>query len=257
MEMSKQYAFGDTVLRIEGPRLPLEDSRLGEFAVGEDRLPHHTFRILPADGRPFPPGQRYHFQEREGDVTRVFMGDMEVMKDYALSLFLANVKAYDLLPERGGVILHASFVVKDGKALLFSAPSGTGKSTQAHFWETERGWEIVNEDRVLLQLRDGVPYACGCWAMGSAGVTRNVTLPVEALVLLSQGTENVATTLRPSEVLRRLIPQCAYSAKDPACREWVIGLLCELIPVTAVLSYACINHPSSVEYLERYLWKTS
>lgn len=258
MEMSKQYAFGDTVFRIVSPCMPLEDNRLGDFAVSEDIPPHHTIRVLPAEeGMVFPPRRRFQLCQREGAETRVYMRDMALLESYSLSLFLANAMAYDILVEHGAVVLHASFVAKDGRGLLFSAPSGTGKSTQARFWEQERGWEVINEDRVILRLRDGVCYAYGSWAMGSAGLTKNVAFPVEALVLLSQGAENAIGSLRPSEVLRRLLPQCAYNSEDPACRERVIGLLCDLIPAAHTLSYACINHPSSVEYLENYLWRRS
>jgi hypothetical protein len=180
---------------------------------------------------------------------------MERLKGYALSLLLSHHRAYDILIERHALVLHASYVVRDGKALLFSAPSGTGKSTQAHFWEKERACSIINEDRVILFEENGVWYAAGCWAMGGARITSNVTVPVEALVLLSQGSENRVSSIRPSEALRRLIPQCAYTAQSGDMRQGVISVLCDLIPSVRVVSYACINHPSSVAYLENELWK--
>ena len=49
------------------------------------------------------------------------------------------------------IILHASYVNYNGKAILFTAPSGTGKSTQAALWEEYKGAEIVNGDRVIIQ----------------------------------------------------------------------------------------------------------
>ena len=41
---------------------------------------------------------------------------------------------YSELLRWNGIMLHASCVEKDGFAYLFSAPSGTGKSTHTHLW---------------------------------------------------------------------------------------------------------------------------
>jgi hypothetical protein len=253
---TKKYRFGHTVFRVVSP-VPLdEDPQLAPFAVGNEVEHHHTFRVVPAEAHvSFSEGESCHTSVRDGDETLVYVKDTERLKGYALSLLLSHHKAYDILIERRALVLHASYVVRDGKALLFSAPSGTGKSTQAHFWEKERGCSIINEDRVILFEENGVWYAAGCWAMGGARITSNVTVPVDALVLLSQGSENRVSPIRPSEALRRLIPQCAYSTQNGAMRQGVISVLCDLIPAVRMVSYACINHPSSVAYLENELWK--
>ena len=44
-----------------------------------------------------------------------------------------------LLATQRAVILHSAYIDYKGKAILFSAPSGTGKSTQAELWMDESG----------------------------------------------------------------------------------------------------------------------
>ena len=256
MEIKKKYRFGHTVFCVITP-VPLdEDPQLAPFAVGDEVAHHHVFRVVPAeDAVSFSEGELYHTSVRNGDETLIYVKDTQRLKGYALSLLLSHHKAYDILIERHSLVLHASYVVRDGRALLFSAPSGTGKSTQAHFWAEERDCPVVNEDRVILFEEGGVWYAAGCWAMGGARITSNVTLPVDTLVILSQGNENQVSPVRPSEALRRLIPQCAFTSQNGAMRQGVISVLCDLIPGVRVVSYACINHPSSVAYLENELWK--
>ena len=52
-------------------------------------------------------------------------------------------------------VLHCAYITHEGKAILFSAPSETGKTTQGNLWEKYRGAKTVNGDRALLQKVDG------------------------------------------------------------------------------------------------------
>ena len=96
----------------------------------------------------------------------------------------------DILLRHSGLLLHSSFIRCQGKAVLFSAPCGTGKSTQAELWEKYKGADIVNGDRAGLRRLDcgwaafGLPYA------GSSGIYRNESAPLEAVILLRQAEEN-------------------------------------------------------------------
>jgi hypothetical protein len=254
---TKCFSFGNTVFRIVSDILPRYDAQLEAFAVPANTEADHIIRVLPAEGDTLTriPPHSFSLACRTGRETTVYVKDYSTLADYSLSLLMAEAKAYDILLERNAFTLHASLVEREGRALLFSAPSGTGKSTQAHFWRDERGCRIINEDRVILFKERDTFFATGCWAMGSAAYTDSVILPVDAVVLLSQGPENVAKPLPPSEFLRRTIPQCAFTSTDPLARGTLISLLCDLISSTRTLSYACINHPSSVEHLEKVLWK--
>ena len=85
-----------------------------------------------------------------------------------------------------GVLFHAAFVEVDGKALLFTAPSGVGKSTQADLWCREKGAELINGDRCVLKVKDGRVFALGVPYCGSSGVRKNRTIEVAAVIYLGR-----------------------------------------------------------------------
>lgn len=56
-----------------------------------------------------------------------------------------------MLMDYGCFWLHASCISWQGNGIVFSAPSGTGKSTQAVLWERLEDAEILNGDRILIR----------------------------------------------------------------------------------------------------------
>lgn len=247
----KQYGFGSLVLRIDSPAAMKEDPRFEAFAVDGALEPDYTFRIMhrpcTADSR----NERISTR-RAGREILVYM-DAALLPEITISNFLCSAGMAELLPETGRFILHASYVLLQGQAILFTAPSQTGKSTQAHFWTQYRGAQIINEDRVIISHRDGVYYANGCWAMGSAQVCRNVTAPIRGIVLLSQGPENRVSYPPAFEKLQRLIPQCTFDARSVDGRVRIIDAVSAMIDCVPILAFACVKDPTGVEELERYL----
>lgn len=279
--MVKHYCFGKTVISVETPVPMREDPRFEAFAV-EEREAHLCFTVQPKEKEPrrdnganailqapdnapnrentdTPPTEDPRrtaawpvTTQREGKRITVYM-NTDLLPDITVANLLISANAAWELISEGSFLLHASYVCHNGEAILFTAPCGTGKSTQAGFWHRERGSMTVNEDRVLIFAKDGIFYAAGCWATGSAGVTHNVTAPIRAVVLLGQGKENTVTRPKPSVSLPRLLAQCSYNTKDPSRVGAMFGLLCDLLSAVPILAYDCVNHPSSVADLEKHL----
>lgn len=103
------------------------------------------------------------------------------------------------------VVLHASAVKTEKGVIVFCAPSGTGKSTQAALWETHRGAEILNGDKVALSCRDGKVFAWGLPFCGTSHICKSYCLPVRGLVLLEQGQENTLLRLRGTSAAAALM----------------------------------------------------
>ena len=69
-----------------------------------------------------------------------------------------------------GIVIHSSAIELDGNGILFSAPSGTGKSTQANLWREHKGAVVLNGDRPALRTLDGSVYVYGTlWSGVLAG----------------------------------------------------------------------------------------
>ena len=116
------------------------------------------------------------------------------------------------------LVLHSAYIVASaGKAILFSGPSGVGKSTQAALWERCAGARVVNGDRALVDV--GKKTANGIFYSGTSGISENVTAPVRAIVLLGQGSENRVLVPSPQAAFAGVLSQCAYYEWDVSSAE--------------------------------------
>ena len=99
------------------------------------------------------------FPVEKGDIPRVEVKEGENLVEIRSSarkwmktdtMFVSLLALERQMIRRGGLVLHCSFLDAGGSALLFSGPSGIGKTTQAQLWVREKGARIINGDRALL-----------------------------------------------------------------------------------------------------------
>lgn len=149
--------------------------------------------------------------------------------------------------------LHASVIDWQGRGILFSAPSCTGKSTQAELWQTHENARIINGDRGLLRLTEkdwrvyGSPYA------GSSGIYTNWSAPVSCIVVLSQGPENRLTRLRPMTAFGHLYRQSTVPTWDTRAVEASTALLLKLLETIPIYHLSCRPDRGAVEVLKNEL----
>lgn len=153
-------------------------------------------------------------------------------------------------------ILHAACVGWQGSAVLFTAPSGTGKSTQAALWQTHRGAEIINGDRILLGKRDGRWYAHGYPCCGSSDICLNRSLPLRAVVVLAQGQENRVEALTAGEKIRMLSAGMVLTPGDMDQIDMAFRLAAEIAGQVPVLRLVCRPDGEAVDVLENDLEET-
>jgi hypothetical protein len=168
------------------------------------------------------------------------------------NVFDAGCMEY-MLSALGAINLHSSFIRYLGGAILFTAPSGTGKSTQAGLWETYTDAEQINGDRSVIRCVDGVWTAYGFPFAGSSGIFRNEAVPIRAVVVLRQAPENTIERLRPSEAFRLLYSESAMQRWHEAGHTEVVDqllLLCRDIPVYML---RCTPDERAVRLLQKTL----
>ena len=156
---------------------------------------------------------------------------------------------FDIFADAGMLVLHSSYIVtRTGEGILFSGPSGIGKSTQAALWERFAGARTINGDwgRVCPAARtvSGIFYA------GTSGICQNVTAPLRAVVLLGQAAENRVVRARPQEAFARLLSQCAYYEWDAASAARMTELAAQLVTNVPVWRMDCRADESAVRALE-------
>ena len=164
----------------------------------------------------------------------------------------ASISLAQLLLMKNAFFIHSSFISVNGKAVLFSAPCGTGKSTQAALWEKHRNAEIINGDKAGILVENGV-YACGVPFCGTSGICKNKTFPLGAIVLLSQSKTNSIRRLAGVEALRGIMQNIYLDLIAPNEQKTVVDLLIELLKTVPVYSLSCTADENAVIILENKL----
>ena len=122
----------------------------------------------------------------------------------------------ELLMHYDALLVHASRVEIDGSAIVFSAPSGTGKTTQAKLWEQYEGARIVSNDRTIVRRINGDFITSGFPVDGSEPVFDPSLIPLVKIILLHQGDENRAERIPVGRALAFLMEQTVLNSWDSA-----------------------------------------
>lgn len=158
-----------------------------------------------------------------------------------------------LLLYHGGLILHSSLIAKNNRAILFSAPSGTGKSTQAKLWQTHRCYEILNGDRAGICKTDGAWKAWGLPYAGTSGIYRNESADIAAIVILRQGYENRISKPGCARAVRFLYPEVTAHQWAEEFVTRVLDHIESLVSEVPVYLLECLPNEDSVCLLEQTL----
>ncbi|MDO4312479.1 MAG: hypothetical protein Q4C52_05290 [Eubacteriales bacterium] len=151
------------------------------------------------------------------------------------------------------LFLHGSQIAVRQKGIVFSAPSGGGKSTQAMLWKTYRDAKIICNDRTLLQKDKGQWYTHGYPLDGSAPVCSGQVFGLGSVVLLEQGVTNEVQRLKARSAVARLMHQVVMDAWSSESRNRTLELLLELMNDIPVYLLTCTADERAVEILEAKL----
>ena len=160
-------------------------------------------------------------------------------------------KIAEKMPAYDSFLMHASAVAVDGEAFLFTAPSGTGKSTHARLWRELLGGRavMINDDKPLLRIADGKARVYGSPWNGKHRLGTNTSAPVRAVCFLERSQENRIRKLSPAEIYPALLAQ-TYRPENAEALVRTLDLLnrllqcvrfyrlgCNISPDAAALSY--------------------
>lgn len=108
-----------------------------------------------------------------------------------------------------GSYIHSSAMLFDGKVYLFSAPSGTGKSTHTKKWLARFGdrVRIINDDKPSFRLIDGRCIVYGTPFAGGTDVQENTSAELGGLVFVERSETNSLEKIPPSKSISLLISQ--------------------------------------------------
>lgn len=252
MHMKYHLVFTDDILQVEKN---FEEKRIsGKEAVRE------TLRV---------------FQTSEGECRVIYLAGE--MVPYAVSLatetdecqiwideqckewlkldtvFAAMLSLEKLMIRRDAMILHSAYMCYKDTAVLFSAPSQMGKSTQASLWEKYRQTRTINGDRTLL-MRDEAGWMAYGWPVcGSSGICHNESYPIRAIVILRQAKENRIYPLKGIKALREVLEQITVNGWDSDFQIRALDNIEKLLNEVPVYLLECDISEEAVECLEKII----
>ena len=159
-----------------------------------------------------------------------------------------------LLLEHDGLILHSSSVLYHDSALLFTAPSGTGKSTQADLWKKYAGAEGLNGDRNILIRMGDTWYCCGLPWHGSSPDCRNARAEILCICMIRQYPEDQVVAMSAMSKIKYLYSEVTKNSWDAAFVEKAFTLLESLVTGVKMVQLNCTLYPSAVECLKKEIW---
>lgn len=142
---------------------------------------------------------------------------------------------------RGAFILHCAYMSFDGKAILFSGPSGIGKSTHSGLWCNEYPDRtcVLNGDKCLLTMDDGRLFANGWPVCGSSGICQNERREVAAIILLQQSMINQFIEEKPMRNFKQLLAQITVNYWNNQYTDDAMNFIESLLQRTGCATYAC------------------
>lgn len=163
---------------------------------------------------------------------------------------LGNLFAWSALSQ-GALNLHAVILEWNGKGILLTAPSGTGKSTHARLWREYENALIINGDRALVRKQDGVWYAHGTPWSGSSGECVNRKVAISAIVFLARGEENTVNRVSAIEAFPRILSRAIAPRDNAELSQAAIDLSASLVEDVSFLQLNCRPDSESVEVLKK------
>lgn len=282
--MQKHYCFAGVEITVDIPddRMYAQDRSLEAFRVEAVRDPHvftfDTVEVLEAPEGEWTatlPGLRVY---RDGNRHITYVGAAEenwensylrVLHEgkshqvqvraavypgrIGVKAVLNSLEAERLVTQAHGFVFHCSYIAVGDRAILFTAPSGTGKSTQADLWHALRGAEIINGDRAVIRCPDHRVMACGIPFSGSSSYCGNRELEIAAIVYLGQAPVTSIRRLRGYTAFARIWEGCSVNTWETKEMARVSDLAARVAASVPVYYLPCTPDESAVKALENAL----
>ena len=187
-------------------------------------------------------------QEKADEEAKVEGFKRRKFTDPFLERTAIQRKIAEALFDSDVLVFHGSTIAVDGEGFLFTAKSGTGKSTHTRFWRETFGDRavMVNDDKPFLKIEKDRVLACGSPWSGKHGLDTNVTVPLKGICILERGKENRIERIDPKEALPMLLHQ-THCPLAEGNRERFEGLVARLAEMTPLWRMECNMDPQAAE----------
>ena len=161
-------------------------------------------------------------------------------KWYLESLALFRKLCEYALKNANGIVFHCSAIMVDGNAYLFTAPSGTGKSTHTRLWREMLGDKavMVNDDKPLIRMVDGEFFVYGTPWNGKHHLDTDCKAKIKAICQIYQDKENSIKKISKNQMLITILNQ-TIRPKNVEDMDKLLGLIDKLLSSVDIYSLGC------------------
>ena len=174
-----------------------------------------------------------------------------VMTD--IRYFWSSIALSQLLLYNNALFFHASYVEYEGKGIIFSAPCGTGKSTQAELWRKHKGATVINGDKAGVLVENSRATVYGVPFSGTSGICINKSMPLRAVVFLAQSKENTLVRLTGAQAVGEILNNVYLDFAAPEEMQRCVDVAIELLKSVPVYRLSCTPDERAVEALYEVL----
>lgn len=201
-------------------------------------FPDITVRVTPSDIEAERKKNRDE-HEREGVAAPEF-------SDGLLETLALYRKIAEAMIDFDTFLFHGSAIAVDGEGYLFTAKSGTGKSTHTRLWRELFGERavMINDDKPLIALRNSEAIVYGTPWNGKHGLGSNISVPLRAICILERAEDNSITALVPMSQFPKILTQ-TYSNSSPEFMKKTLRLIDMLLHTVEVYKLGCNMNPDA------------
>lgn len=186
--------------------------------------------------------------EREKSMQNDLKNGKEVAKfsDSYLETLAVYRKIAEELPFFDAFLLHGSAVSVDSKGYIFTAKSGTGKSTHTSFYRVNFGERVivVNDDKPIIRIIDNKVYVCGTPWSGKNNLDNNIMVELNGLCSLKRGSVNKIREITAAKILEVILAQ-SYRPQKIESMSRFLSVLSVFLEKVRVYELACNKDPSA------------
>ena len=200
----------------------------------------HILQITQAD----IDHERVLVKESEESVDQHLLN----VPDFYLESIAVLRKMADYVCEYNRVLMHGSTIAINGKGYIFTALSGTGKSTHTALLRKLHGENavMINDDKPFVHVAEDKVYVCGTPWMGKHQIGCNMIVPLEGIFFLHRSEENVLTSISAEKALPLLLTQCHRPAQAEKLM-FTLDLLDQILTRVPLYDFGCNMDISAAE----------
>lgn len=188
-------------------------------------------------------------EQKKFDRERELEGytSYQVSKEELETLSLYRKIASELI-NYGIILFHGSTIGVDGEAFLFTAKSGTGKSTHTRLWRQLFGDRavMVNDDKPLIEIRDDKVIVHGTPWNGKHRLGNNISMPLSAICILERSETNQIKEIAPLSEFPKILSQ-TYRTNDAEFMKKTLALIDKMLKMVKVYKLGCNMDPEAAQ----------